>query len=405
MAGASDKSRFFQEQSIPELLEYARKEIFTRQEIASISRKRSDFEYILNAPRSKPHDYARYIEYEMNLESLRRKRVKRLGVKINNHMGQRRIACILDRATKKFPADIGLWMQYVTFAQEQGSNKKVSRIITRVLRLHPTVPELWIHAASLKGTNMTEARSYMQRGLRLCGSSENLWIEYARLEMIYISKITRRRRILGLDVEKVENKSSQNSDDDDDEDVITLPAVTTNDIILAKQSCNGMEQHSLEKLSTGPILTGAIPKAIFDAAIKNFNESDELCRKFFDMITEFQEVPCLQSILSHMIDTLRSIAPRSPSTLISWIRQPVIGINQMSPDFPALFACCLDRIKESFEMLAPISTATEPIQHLSILGQHVIAWLLSYEKGDIDADIRKVMRTTIKKIESMSGRH
>src|SRR5277367_1229970 len=118
MAGASDKARFYLEQFVPELKEYEKKEIFTKvvtlfpkgvskltyvqEEITSIARKRSDFEHKLNGRGSHPSDYARYAEYEMNLDTLRRKRVKRLGVKVTAHTGQRRIYFILDRATRKF---------------------------------------------------------------------------------------------------------------------------------------------------------------------------------------------------------------------------------------------------------------------------------------------------------------
>lgn len=148
MAGASDKARFYLEQSVPELQELAAKKLFTTQEVSSITKKRSDFEHKLNARGSQPSDYARYAEYEMNLESLRKKRVKRLGVKTTNHTGQRRIFFVLDRATRKFRGDIGLWMQYVAYARKQKSNKRVSQILTTVLRLHPTKAELWIYAAN-----------------------------------------------------------------------------------------------------------------------------------------------------------------------------------------------------------------------------------------------------------------
>lgn len=403
MATASDKVRFLQEQSVPELQEFARKNIFTKAEIASIARKRSDFEHMLNARGSKPQDYARYTEYEMNLESLRRKRVKRLGVKTSNHTGQRRIFFVLDRATRKFPSDVGLWMQYITFAQKQRSSKKISQLLTKVLRLHPTKPELWIYAATMRGTNITEARSYMQRGLRLCESSERLWIEYARLEMINVSKIAARRRILGLDVGKVGKKSRQDSEDDD-EDMITLPAITLEDIMPAQRPHDGAKQEVSEKLSTGPALSGAIPIAIFDAAINYFNKSDRLCQKFFDMVAQFGGVPCQQSILSHIIDILLSIAPKSPETLIRWIQQPVIGIGVTTPDFPTLFGRCLDRMKQSFETLTSNCTDPETEGPINILGQQVIAWMLPYLKEDLDADIRKVLTTTIGKVESMSGR-
>ncbi|CAD6577025.1 MAG: U3 snoRNP protein [Alectoria sarmentosa] len=402
MAGASDKARFYQEQSVPELQEFARKNIFTKEEIASIARKRSDFEHILNARGSKPQDYARYTEYEMNLESLRRKRVKRLGIKISNHTGQRRIFFILDRATRKFHGDIGLWMQYIAFARKQRSHKRVSQIITKVLRLHPTRPELWIYVATnyLNDGDITEARAYMQRGLRFCKGNQKLWVEYAKMEMINISKIAGRARILGLDVEKIEEKNRL-IPEDDDEDMITLPANTSEDIVPTQRPSAGVEQKALEKLSTSPALSGAIPLAIFDAARKHFDEDNELCQNFFDMVAEFCDEPCHELVLSHIMDTLRTIAPESPGTLIRWIRQPVIGIDTASPEFPALFGLCLDRIKTA---LTPISTAPETTRPFSILGQKVIAWMLTYQEEDLDTDVREVMRITIRKVESISAR-
>ena len=401
MAGVSDKVRFFQEQSVPELQEFARKAIFTKEEIACIARKRSDFEHILNARGSKPQDYARYAEYEMNLESLRRKRVKRLGVKTSNHTGQRRIFFVLDRATRKFPGDLGLWMQYATFAERQKSNKKVSQILTSLLRLHPTKPELWIYAATIRGADIAEARSYMQRGLRLCGNSKALWIEYAKLEMIHVSKIAGRRRILGLDVEKVEGMSRDNPENDND-DIIIFPAITAEDIMAAEQKSDGVEQAVLEGRNTSPALSGVIPMAIFDAAMKQFKECNELCQQFFDMIAEFQGTPCQESILSHIMGTLRRIAPKNPGTLLRWIQQPVLGIAVSSSEFPGLFVHCLDRMQKAFETLTPITTALETTGPKSILGQQIIVWMLSYQERELDTYLRKVIKMATRKVESLS---
>src|SRR3954454_5830774 len=164
MAGASDKARFYLEQSVPELKGYERKGIFTtvrcgnfllclpqlnnvQPEVTSIARKRSDFEHKLNARGSSPSDYIRYAEFETNVDALRRKRVRRLSLKAPAHNGQRRIFFILDRGTRKFPGDIGLWMQSIEYARKQKAHKKLSQIFTNVLRLHPTKPDLWIYAA------------------------------------------------------------------------------------------------------------------------------------------------------------------------------------------------------------------------------------------------------------------
>ena len=396
MAGVSDKARFYLEQSVPELQEFAHKKIFTSNEISSIAKKRSDFEHILNARGSQPSDYVRYAEYEMNLESLRRKRVQRLGVKSSHHTGQRRIFFILDRATKKFHGDVGLWMQYLAFARKQKSGKKVSQILTSVLRLHPTKAELWTYAANYamdERGDMAEARSYMQRGLRFCKQDERLWVEYARLEMIYIAKIVGRRRILGLDREADDSRSGKALDEGNG-DVIALPVITAEDITPDHQTSHEVDQDSLKKLSASPALSGAIPKAIFDAATQQFEGNGRICRDFFDMIVEFSDLPAAEKILQHIMVTLQKLAPDSSETLCRWIQQPVIGVNVTSAGFPVKFGICLERLSESFKKLEAF-----PAYDRSLLGQRVIEWMLRYlSSEDLDADIQKVISMTLKKM-------
>ena len=405
MAGASDKARFYLEQSVPELQELAAKKIFTTQEISSIAKKRSDFEHKLNARGSQPSDYVRYAEYEMNLESLRKKRAKRLGAKSSNHTGQRRIFFVLDRATRKFQGDVGLWMQYITFARKQKSNKKVSQIFTSVLRLHPTKAELWIYAANYaleERGDMTEARSYMQRGLRFCGREGRLWVEYARLEMGYVAKIIGRRRILGLDQE--DDKQEEVKDlDGVDGDVVALPTVTAEDMNPDQQSIEDVDPEALQKLVASPALSGAIPVAIFDAAMKQplFKDDQKLGLQFFDVVAEFGELPCTGRILVHVMDTIRGLAPESPETLIRWIWQPVIAIGVSSPVFPTGLGLCLDRLKLALKKLEQSSTTPNKIRSRIRLDQQVMERMLMYLKEDgLDPDIRKVIVMTLRKVWS-----
>ena len=39
----------------------------------------------------------------------------------------------------------------------------------------------------------------MQRGLRMCKTSQQLWLEYFRMELMYAHKLRTRRRIMGAD--------------------------------------------------------------------------------------------------------------------------------------------------------------------------------------------------------------
>ena len=355
-----------------------------KEEVASIARMRSDFEHKLNARGSFPSDYARYAEYEMNLEFLRRKRVQRLGVvKSSRHAGQRRILFILERGTRKFHGDLGLWMQYIEYARKQKSYKKLGQIFSSVLRLHPTKQELWIYAAKYvldTQADITEARSYMQRGLRFCKNSPQLWLEYAKLEMIYLAKIGARSKILGLDHALAPRLSSTDS--------ATLPSAME-EALGTGEASDAVVDMSAEKLSLGPVLNGAIPKAIFDAAMKQFAHDLSLAERFFDLFAGFSEVQCTQVVIDHVLRALLVTAPDHVVSQSCHIRQPTSVVDHASADFPAALATSLERLKLSMETT---SRKTE-------LAPRVIRWLLDLLRTpDLDDAIRRVLSATLAQV-------
>lgn len=363
--------------------------MYVQQEITSIAKKRSDFEHKLNARGSHPSDYARYAEYESNLESLRRKRMKRLGLKKPGHAGQRRIFFVLDRATKKFQGDLGLWMQYIEFNRKQKANKKLSQILTDVLRLHPTKPELWIYAAKYaleENSDITEARSYTQRALRFCKHSKNLWLEYAKLEMIYISRIAARGRILGL------NDSNRT---DADDDMQRLPAITDMDQDAGFDQ--PVDKDVLTELNNIPALSGAIPIAIYDAAMNQFNGDSSLGQQFFDHFASFGDVPCMAKILNHVVDDLRDRSPSAPPTLLCYIQQPTAGVEITSAEFPTAISLSLDRIRLSLDVLST-AWGKKVARPRSILAHRVLEMILHFlSADDIDPDVALVLSATLRK--------
>lgn len=72
-----------------------------------------------------------------------------------------------------------------------------------MIRFHPKVPGIWIYAASWQfdhNLNAAAARALMQSGIRYCPTSEALWVEYLRMELTYLNKLSVRRAALGEDV-------------------------------------------------------------------------------------------------------------------------------------------------------------------------------------------------------------
>ncbi len=314
--------------------------------------------------------------------------MKRLGVKVTGYAGKRRIFFVLDRATRKLPGDVALWMQYIEYARKEKSYKKLSQILTSVLRLHPTKPELWIYAAQYAldtQADMTEARSYMQRGLRFCKSSQLLWVEYAKLETIYIAKLAARRRILGIEGDQL-RKPEATATENADADMLALPRITAEDINPSLQQDDSVNQAALRTLSTTPALTGAIPIAIFDAAMKHFSGNDVLGEGFFNMFADFHDVPCLSNMLQHVVDSLLMTSPNSPAALSCFIRQPVIGIDTTAVAFPGALQVSLKRLKSSRQL----ANSTWK------LAERLICWLLPLvQQGEQDPGVQKVLRATL----------
>lgn len=316
-------------------------------------------------------------------------RTKRMKVKTTSHSGQRRIFFVLERATRKFNGDLGLWMQYVSFARKQRSNKKVSEILTQMLRLFPTKPAIWIYAASYaleERADMVEARSLMQKGLRLCNKSEELWIEYARLEMIYIAKLAARSKVLGLD----QDMDPGHRVDDCGEKLQV--DVTADDVDALRLQDRRGEQDAPEKLNYMSARSEAVPLAIFDAAMKVFENDSHFPWDFFDMVAEYN-VEARQGILSHISDSMQSRAPNSVEFLVRFVQQPVLGLDPLGHVFPMSLATALDRLEPAMQKL-------ETPQCRQIFHNRMADWVRKFLGIDgLDGDIRHVLHVALRKVQ------
>jgi U3 small nucleolar RNA-associated protein 6 len=292
-------------------------------------------------------------------------------------------------------------MQYIEFARKDKAYKRLNDIFTSVARLHPTKPEIWVHAANYfmdTQADITNARSYMQRGLRFCKNSEYLWLEYAKLETIYIGKIAGRRKILGLDVDHT--KTQAQTEDDGDVDMIALPQVTAEDINPSLKQDDGVDEVALQNLASAPVLTGAIPLTVFDSAVKQFQSTAKVAEKFFAMFAEFEQLACISRMLQHVLEYLQQNAPQSVEKAICEFRMQLYGRNPADPGFPPALA----------DGLALISTATK--QHPSEvvrLSEVAVRELLSLQRLSSDTDpavqtvISKRLRKYMRAFDEGSG--
>ena len=334
----------------------------------------------------------------MNVEALRRKRAKRLGVKVTLHTGQRRIFFILDRGTKKFPGDVGLWMQSIEYARRQKAHKKVSHNLTKMLRLHPTKPELWIYSAQFvldEHADMLGARNYMQRGLRFCKSSRKLWLEYAKLEILYIVKISARREILGLS--KGSNKpTTTNHADDLSGDVVRLPELTNDDVNPTADEDAAVLEITLRNVDSTPALSGAVPIAVFDAAMEQFQNDVELAKAFYDVVSEFESIPCSRKILGYIVQSMLKSSKTSWETQACYTKVAVTGINVSSSDFPKALGSSLNRLKE----------AIFQVEQKATLAKDLKKWLQALSENiSLDPALQKIVSASIRKLDQGFSKH
>ena len=285
-------------------------------------------------------------------------------------------------------------MQSIEYARKQKAHKKLSQILTNVLRLHPTKPDLWIYAAQFaldEHADMTEARSYMQRGLRFCKKSKKMWLEYAKLEIIYIAKIAARRQILGID-ENHPSETAAQSLDDPDADILMLPKVTKEDINPMLPDHDAVDDVALRTLDSTPAMTGAIPIAIFDAAMAQFWDDSAFGNAFFDMYSEFENVPCLRRILTHIVEVMLDTNPGGWQAQACSVKVAVAGLEVSSPEFAGGLNVSLSRLK----------AALSQTRHKVDLAEDILGWVQALlESDNLDPALRKVMSAKKRSLEQV----
>jgi len=323
-------------------------------------RRRTDFEHRINSRGSKPRDYLKYVEFELNLEKLRKKKYKRLSSvglintkpSISDWAYERRILFIFDRSIKKFPNDFTLWENYLNFAKKQKLFKKIYKIYTNLLQLHPTSINSWINAANFEFEyigSAKNARILFQKALRFNKDSKKLWLTYTIFELSYITKLINRRKLLGLITEKqqIEHEISErvaqkneydndedNEDDDAHNDLIQLPNISNEEL---KSELNNLPDADLNMLGnpeTNPALKGDVALTIFDICINtlfNLKKSNietefefkfKLCQDFLNIFIKFIDLNRLY-LSNHIIEYLLINFPKEIEVIFLDITLPL----------------------------------------------------------------------------------
>lgn len=251
--------------------------------------------------------------------------------------------------------------------------------------------------------DMDGARGLFMRGCRFCNQTAELWVEYAQVEMEWLAKMEKKTKGEkkghegSLAVHGVQEGDVMMFDKDDEEDEfgdggdgdIMLPE----DPLAADRSekvTKVFEEDKLKKLEKSPALEGAIPKAIFDVARKQNFWSAPAGETFFDMLAKFTTVSAQPAIIQLVLDAMVKDFSKQPATCSCVIRQPLIGADASTADFPRALR----------DVLARIKTQMETTSDKSKLAAKTVAWMQPIlAREDLEDGVRTVLEHTKRKLE------
>jgi len=234
-----------------------------------------------------------------------------MRVTLSDYSILRHVHSLYNRALKRFPGDVELWIQYLEWAQKSSNSKLLGKVFPRVISLHPTKDIFWVMAASWefeKNGNALSGRTLLQRGLRINGESKKLWLEYFRLELLYLEKLRERRKIL-FGKTNEENGETEKTEDDEskmDSEAMEIPELEveykgkdSESIIqkriaeLAEKTAKATAEEVLhpafqaETDAQKAFFSGAIPKLIYKNAINSIKDDLKFRLEFIRIYSKF----------------------------------------------------------------------------------------------------------------------
>lgn len=107
---------------------------------------------------------------------------------------------LYDRATRKFKENMAIWKEYMHFLVRTKSLKKLNRVVSSAVQIHPQNVDFWLIGAytelDVKG-NLFSSRNFMLQALRTNETNAVFHLEYLKFELKFLEKIMMRREVLG----------------------------------------------------------------------------------------------------------------------------------------------------------------------------------------------------------------
>lgn len=222
------------ERSVPQLQLLDENNVFSKEQLRSITTQRQTFEGRLLRRGPDKQDFLRYADFERNLADLINVKANRIGLPRSFHRDNAaihtgHIIAIYERLVLKFKYDVDAWQQYIAFAKSRKMRVVTGRVYARALSLHPNNVPLWLAAAAHElndNASTTAARSLLQRALRL---NRLPWKSASSSDVASLSSSTSKRTSNGDSSEsnkrpRHDSPSTSNSGDISRQSIVSGPA-------------------------------------------------------------------------------------------------------------------------------------------------------------------------------------
>lgn len=209
------------EETIPVLTKAQRLRILSNGEVRAIVKKRRDHEYSIFRKTSTRKNFLKYAVFEKDLHNLLEDRVSELPkASSDSHyvlsFSASRVNFVYSRAVHRFPSDAKLWLHYARHCIAMERLDAAARVFSRALALCGSDERLWLAAMAYHFDSCSDsrgARVVAQRGLRTLPTSVNMWLEYFRMELFYMARLTTRRYAMGVPPEQAAQQEPEVADD------------------------------------------------------------------------------------------------------------------------------------------------------------------------------------------------
>eukprot|EP01039_Chlorochromonas_danica_P010962 gene10962-12188_t len=179
----ADRVRYNMDRLAGLFRQYEEADLFTSQEVKSVVKKRTDFEYTMMRMELTQNEVNQYLRYEEQLDQLLELRIKkklsiyqdktflRIIQEIRTKTIQH-VHYIYQRVCKRFSQDITLYQQAIRYLQGKEANHLLDNLLGQAIASHPKEVTFYLLAAKHELSvhrNLYAARVLLQQGLRNFG--------------------------------------------------------------------------------------------------------------------------------------------------------------------------------------------------------------------------------------------